>query len=198
VAELAGGALGWARSFEASRSARAILRAMDLAQAKLPRAPAPTADFAPAVGVSFFGRIRQLDFACPRCNRVYRLSEFRTSKRIWDPSTGYFECADCELSLILGILAWHPPTGLRRIPDDHLPQSFRQALQLRELAKNVLRGERIPGGKRLNRKAARKGRFIDKARSPAYPTNRLAPVACTCYVEIRKDRQCSIHGERVR
>ena len=158
----------------------------------LPKAPAPAADLFPAAGVSFFGRIIALDIACPRCAQVHVLRDNK-GRRVWDPQTGIFQCHGCGVVLQLGILAWHAPAGIRRIPEDHIPLGFRQALQLRELARNVLRGERVPTDRKPSWHYRRK---TPRNQGPA--TNRVAPVSCCCTIDVKRDPACVIHGERAR
>jgi hypothetical protein len=86
-----------------------------------------------ADGDRFFARVRALDLACPRCDRVYSCGEGRRGKdSIYDRTRSIFQCPFCGLTLAIGIIAWPMRPGPVKIPEDTVP-TYREAMALREL-----------------------------------------------------------------
>jgi len=131
------------------------------------------ADDLPTDGTRFFARLHALDFACPRCDRVYVIegSHRYIGSGGWDPVTSTFQCKECGLTLQLGVLAYPVNYGYRMVPPDQYPLTVAEALKIRELARA-----------RLKSGYAVKGT----------PLNRIAR-PCTCHLELVKDPSCPVH-----
>jgi ribosomal protein S27AE len=84
----------------------------------------------------FFARLKAFDLACPRCGHVYIVGK---SHKTFKPRLGRWECSQCGLTLMLGILAW--PVRERdtlRQPADQIPD-YREMLAIRKLSGGFLK-----------------------------------------------------------
>lgn len=80
-------------------------------------------------GDRFFARMISFEIACPKCDRVHRVTR-ETNRRVWDPRTCRFECMGCFISLRIGVIAYPSASGRWKMPSDTVP-TVRQALALR-------------------------------------------------------------------
>lgn len=85
----------------------------------------------------FFARVTAAVLECPRCGTVLQFgrtgSHGRENTKGWDPTTARLKCHGCELTVLIGLLAWPVRVGgytRRTAPMDQVPNE-RQLAQLR-------------------------------------------------------------------
>jgi len=68
--------------------------------------------------VRLFARLITFDFSCPKCGRLYQLTEPGRSRakgvpqyKVWDPRSARFCCRYCSLVVLLGVVAWPMSSG---------------------------------------------------------------------------------------
>jgi hypothetical protein len=112
----------------------------------------------------FFARLRDFDFACPRCGEIYlvrhrgRKPKTYSGSRLiggggWDPVLHRMTCRVCNLKVALGIVACSVGIGGPAIPDDVMP-TLQEMVRLRAAK---LGGEWEPS--RVARKGVRVNRL---------------------------------------
>lgn len=87
-----------------------------------------------ADGTRLFARLRELDFECPRCGKVYVITKGKYPSG-WDPRSAQFTCRECSITIQFGVLMYPVKPGTpsnQTIAIDALPTP-RQAAALRQL-----------------------------------------------------------------
>lgn len=124
-------------------------------------------------GQRLFGRLLAFELGCPKCDRVYIIGQGSRTMSAWTRRTSRFRCvSSCGLRMNLGILGWNVSLGPGFTPADAVPLHWKQALELRNLARAVYTGEKL----------AYKG-----------DANRVIAETCSC-VRIEFDAECPLHG----